>query len=73
MAHGIAVSVQDSGRFNNNEHGTIGCAFGPCIYSRERGGAGCKLCDVVAKLPQQRPANLKYPENHRKNAKVRKS
>jgi len=29
-----------------------GCAFGPCRDSRERGGAGCHLCDVIAKLPQ---------------------
>jgi hypothetical protein len=32
---------------------TIGCALGPCIHSRERGGTGCKLCDVTAKLPQR--------------------
>lgn len=29
-----------------------GCAFGPCRDSRDRGGAGCHLCDVIAKLPQ---------------------
>jgi len=30
-----------------------GCAFGPCDNSKENGGAGCYLCDVIAKLPQQ--------------------
>ena len=29
-----------------------GCAFGPCLASSSRGGAGCHLCDVIAKLPQ---------------------
>lgn len=29
-----------------------GCAFGSCSSSRERGGAGCHLCDVIAKLEQ---------------------
>jgi len=29
-----------------------GCAFGPCSSSRSRGGAGCHLCDVIAKLEQ---------------------
>ena len=71
MAHGIAVSVQDSGRFNNNERGTIGCAFGPCVHSRERGGAGCKLCDVVAKLPQQRPLAPTHRGTHRGTGKRR--
>ncbi len=33
-----------------------GCAFGPCSSSSARGGAGCHLCDVIAKLPQ--PRNL---------------
>lgn len=28
------------------------CAFGPCDRSKERGGEGCHLCDVVAHLPQ---------------------
>jgi hypothetical protein len=32
--------------------GREGCGFGPCRDSRERGGAGCYLCDVIAKLPQ---------------------
>jgi len=36
-----------------------GCAFGPCRDSRERGGAGCHLCDVIAKLPQ--PQKLTRP------------
>lgn len=34
--------------------GREGCGFGPCLDSRERGGAGCHLCDVIAKLPQPR-------------------
>jgi hypothetical protein len=29
-----------------------GCGFGPCRNSIERGGQGCRLCDVIAKLPQ---------------------
>ena len=32
--------------------GREGCAFGPCLNSSERGGRGCHLCDVIAKLPQ---------------------
>ncbi len=36
--------------------GREGCGFGPCLASRERGGRGCTLCDVIAKLPQ--PGNL---------------
>lgn len=31
-----------------------GCGFGPCRNSLERGGKGCRLCDVIAKLPQPR-------------------
>jgi hypothetical protein len=31
-----------------------GCGFGPCRNSRDRGGDGCYLCDVVAHLPQPR-------------------
>lgn len=31
-----------------------GCGFGPCVRSRERGGPGCHLCDVTAKLPQHK-------------------
>jgi hypothetical protein len=27
-----------------------GCGFGPCRNSLERGGAGCRLCDVIAKI-----------------------
>ncbi len=30
--------------------GREGCGFGPCLDSRERGGAGCRLCDVIAHL-----------------------
>lgn len=30
-----------------------GCAFGPCVLSLVRGGAGCDLCDRVAHLSQQ--------------------
>jgi hypothetical protein len=29
-----------------------GCAFGPCSSSRSRGGAGCYLCDTIARLEQ---------------------
>lgn len=29
-----------------------GCAFGPCRQSLERGGAGCRLCDRIAKIQQ---------------------
>lgn len=32
--------------------GREGCGFGPCLDSLERGGRGCTLCDVTAKLPQ---------------------
>jgi hypothetical protein len=39
--------------------GREGCGFGPCLDSRERGGAGCRLCDVIAKLPQ--PERLTRP------------
>ena len=28
------------------------CANGPCDDSIDRGGTGCRLCDVAAKLPQ---------------------
>jgi len=28
------------------------CAIGPCDRSLEMGGAGCDMCDRVAKLPQ---------------------
>ena len=31
----------------------MSCGLGPCVNSAERGGKGCYLCDVVAKLPQQ--------------------
>ena len=30
-----------------------GCAFGPCNNSAQVGGAGCYLCDVIARLPQK--------------------
>lgn len=33
---------------------TIGCALGPCVKSAQRGGPGCHLCDVIAKLDQPR-------------------
>jgi hypothetical protein len=32
--------------------GREGCAFGPCRDSRDRGGAGCYLCDTIAHLEQ---------------------
>jgi len=39
--------------------GREGCGFGPCLDSRERGGRGCRLCDVIARLPQPaRPAEI---------------
>lgn len=38
--------------------GREGCAFGPCLEAIERGGRGCYLCDVIAKLPQPKPARL---------------
>jgi len=28
------------------------CAIGPCDASKEQGGRGCRLCDVIVKLPQ---------------------
>lgn len=32
-----------------------GCAsLGGCDHSQSNGGAGCHLCDVIAKLPQPR-------------------
>jgi hypothetical protein len=34
-----------------------GCAdVGGCDDARDNGGAGCHLCDVIAKLPQPRTA-----------------
>lgn len=36
--------------------GREGCGFGPCLASSSRGGAGCYLCDTIARLPQ--PRNL---------------
>jgi hypothetical protein len=36
-----------------------GCGFGPCRHSRERGGRGCHLCDVTAKLPQPKMGSRK--------------
>ena len=44
---------------------TIGCAMGPCIHSEQRGGWGCYLCDIIAKLgnkplrPTPRKAKVK--------------
>lgn len=34
------------------------CATGPCDKSVSRGGAGCNLCDVVAKLKLERCKKL---------------
>jgi len=28
------------------------CAWGPCDRSKDHGGEGCYLCDVIARLPQ---------------------
>jgi hypothetical protein len=54
---------------------SVSCAFGPCDQSRERGGAGCDLCDRVAKLPQpststmlERQAKYAVPDASRKKA-----
>lgn len=47
---------------------TIGCAFGPCLKSKQRDGPGCKLCDVIALLPQR-----KYTESPRKRLKTGKT
>lgn len=48
------------------------CGLGPCDKSRERGGAGCDLCDRVAKLaqPKEERGELlkKKPPKKRKDA-----
>lgn len=48
---------------------TIGCAMGACVLSTERGGPGCHLCDVTAKLPQPSFKAPRKLERKRKSSK----
>jgi hypothetical protein len=41
-----------------------GCAFGPCDNSIDNGGAGCDLCDRVAKLPSMKRRQSMMPDAH---------
>jgi hypothetical protein len=46
-----------------------GCAsLGGCADSTANGGAGCYLCDVVAKLPQPKTALDLISDREQKNA-----